>query len=585
MADALTLTPALSDALTILGAAGIVIPTFARFKINPVIGFIIVGVIAGPFGLGTLVDRYPWLDAITITDPGGIEPFAEFGIVMLLFTIGLELSFRRVIAMRRMVFGIGAAEMLGTAVLIGAALLLVDWPARSALWLGLALAMSSTALVLPMSGTQSAVGRAALAMLLFEDLALVPMLFLIGAAGNATGLLSVAVQGALVVAGILLVGKLALPTLFAQAARAKKPELFLAISLLVVILAATLTGSVGLSPILGALLAGLVIAETDYRSEVEVVTAPFQGLALGIFLITIGMRIDLASLVTQWPQLLAALVGVIVVKAVVTGLLLRMAGVRPGVAAETGVLMASPSETSLILLGAAGAAGILRGETVAFWSAATALGLTVTPFLASLGRIAARRVDHGDAMEDPGSAADGRCVIFGFGRVGHIIADMLAEHQRPYLAIESDIDGFKEARDGGYSVLFGDVARRGLVERLQLEKAAAVVLTMDDPALTARIARRIRGLHPDLPIIARARDTAHAARLDKAGVTDAVPEALEASLQLSEAVLVDIGVAMGPVIASIHQKRAQLRTKIMRDGEMEHEPSLGRRRARDSLPG
>jgi CPA2 family monovalent cation:H+ antiporter-2 len=178
-----------------------------------------------------------------------------------------------------------------------------------------------------------------------------------------------------------------------------------------------------------------VIAETDYRSEVEVVTAPFQGLALGIFLITIGMRIDLASLVTQWPQLLAALVGVIVVKAVVTGLLLRMAGVRPGVAAETGVLMASPSETSLILLGAAGAAGILRGETVAFWSAATALGLTVTPFLASLGRIAARRVDHGDAMEDPGSAADGRCVIFGFGWVGHIMADMLAEHQRPYLAI------------------------------------------------------------------------------------------------------------------------------------------------------
>jgi CPA2 family monovalent cation:H+ antiporter-2 len=584
MADPLTMTPALSDALTILGAAGIVIPTFARFKINPVIGFIIVGVIAGPFGLGAFVPQYPWLDAITITDPHGIEPFAEFGIVMLLFSIGLELSFRRIFAMRRMVFGMGAAELLGTAALIGGALLMIDWPAKSALWLGLALGMSSTALVLPISGTQSAVGKAALAMLLFEDLALVPMLFLIGAAGGAaaSGLLDVALQGVLAIAAILIVGRIALPSLFAQAARTKSPELFLAISLLVVILAATLTAAVGLSPILGALVAGLVIAETDYRTEVEVITAPFKGLALGVFLITVGMRIDLAALATGWPQLVGALVAVIVVKALVTGLLLRMTGARAGVAAETGVLMASPSETTLIILGAAATAGVLRAETVAFWSAATALGLTVTPLLASIGRFAARRVDKSTiSEEDAANAADGRCVIFGFGRVGRIIADMLAEHRQPYLAIDSDIDGFKAARDAGYSVLFGDVARRGLVERMQLDKAAAVVLTMDDPALTARIARRLRSLHPDLPIIARARDTAHAARLYKAGVTDAVPEALEASLQLSEAVLVDIGVAMGPVIASIHEKRAQLRAKIMKDGDLDEEPSLGRRRGAD----
>jgi CPA2 family monovalent cation:H+ antiporter-2 len=584
MADPLTMTPALSDALTILGAAGIVIPTFARFKINPVIGFIIVGVIAGPFGLGAFVPQYPWLDAITITDPHGIEPFAEFGIVMLLFSIGLELSFRRIFAMRRMVFGMGAAELLGTAALIGGALLMIDWPAKSALWLGLALGMSSTALVLPISGTQSAVGKAALAMLLFEDLALVPMLFLIGAAGGAaaSGLLDVALQGVLAIAAILIVGRIALPSLFAQAARTKSPELFLAISLLVVILAATLTAAVGLSPILGALVAGLVIAETDYRTEVEVITAPFKGLALGVFLITVGMRIDLAALATGWPELVGALVAVIVVKALVTGLLLRMTGARAGVAAETGVLMASPSETTLIILGAAATAGVLRAETVAFWSAATALGLTVTPLLASIGRFAARRVDKSTiSEEDAANAADGRCVIFGFGRVGRIIADMLAEHRQPYLAIDSDIDGFKAARDAGYSVLFGDVARRGLVERMQLDKAAAVVLTMDDPALTARIARRLRSLHPDLPIIARARDTAHAARLYKAGVTDAVPEALEASLQLSEAVLVDIGVAMGPVIASIHEKRAQLRAKIMKDGDLDEEPSLGRRRGAD----
>ena len=578
------MTPALSDALTILGAAGIVIPAFARLRINPVIGFIIVGIIAGPFGLGALTERYPWLSWVSISDPEGIEPFAELGIVLLLFTIGLELSFRRLVAMRRMVFGIGAAEMLLIAALVGGALLLFGWPIQSAAWLGLALAMSSTALVLPISGTQGPVGRAALAMLLFEDLALVPMLFLIGATSGAaaSSLGEVALRGSLVILAILVIGRFILPHLFAQAARSKKPELFLAISLLVVILAATVTASIGLSPILGALVAGLVIAETEYRSEVEVVIEPFKGLALGVFLITVGMKIDIQALIENWPALLGALAGVILVKAIVTGLLLRMAGARPGVAAETGVLMASPSETTLIVLGAAGVAGILTVDTVAFWSAATALGLTITPLLASLGRLMARRVDRAALVEKDIGPTEGKTVIFGFGRVGRMVADMLQEHGRNYFAVDSDIDGFGEARKLGYSVLYGDVSRRELIEKLDLDKATAVVLTMDDPALTRRVAKRLRDEHPALPIIARARDADHAAALYRAGVTDAVPEALEASLQLSEAVLVDIGVAMGPVIASIHEKRSELRAEIMEAGQLEVEPSLGRRRISDA---
>lgn len=586
MAGELHITPALSDALTILGAAGIVIPTFARFKINPVIGFILVGIIAGPYGLGALTGRYPWLEWVSITDPEGIQPFAELGIVLLLFTIGLELSFRRLIAMRKMVFGIGAAEMIGTAALIGGFLIAVDWPTQSALWLSLALAMSSTALVLPISGTQSAVGRAALAMLLFEDLALVPMLFLIGATSGAStdGLGQIAVQGTLVIAAILIVGRFVLPALFAQAARSKKPELFLAISLLTVILAATITASAGLSPIMGALVAGLVIAETEYRSEVEVVVEPFKGLALGVFLITIGMRIDVGELLQDWASLLGALAAVLLVKALVTSLLLRMVGARRGVAAETGVLMASPSETTLIVLGAAGIAGIFTSETVAFWSAATAIGLTITPLLASVGRLLARRVDRAAVTEDLLGPTAGKTMIFGFGRVGRMVADMLEEHGQPYLAVDSDIDGFMNARKAGYSVLYGDVSRRELIEKLQLSEVAAVVLTMDDPVLTQRIARRLRADHPNLPIIARARDTGHAAALYRAGVTDAVPETLESSLQLSEAVLVDIGLAMGPVIASIHEKRSELRSQIMQQGDLAHEPTLGRRRLPDAAP-
>jgi CPA2 family monovalent cation:H+ antiporter-2 len=586
MAGDTQITPALSDAITILGAAGIVIPTFARFKINPVIGFILVGIVAGPFGLGALTGQYPVLDWVSITDPNGIKPFAELGIVLLLFSIGLELSFRRLMAMRNMVFGIGAAEMLLTAALIGGALVVANLPPMSALWLALALAMSSTALVLPISGTQSPVGRAALAMLLFEDLALVPMLFLIGAAGGAaaSSLGQIAIEGALVIVTILLVGRFVLPALFAQAARSKKPELFLAISLLVVILAATVTRSVGLSPILGALVAGLVIAETEYRNEVELVIEPFKGLALGVFLITVGMRIDVGALLGAWPELLGALAAVILVKALVTGALLRMVGARLGTAAETGLMMASPSETTLIILGAAGAVGILQQDSVAFWSAATAIGLTITPLLASLGRFAARRVDHTALAGKEVGPTTGKTIIFGFGRVGQMVADMLNEHGQQYLAVDSDIDGFMNARKAGYSVLYGDVSRRELTEKLDLDQAKAVVLTMDDPALTKRVAKRLRAEHPALPIIARARDTDHAAALYRAGVTDAVPEALEASLQLSEAVLVDIGVAMGPVIASIHEKRSELRAEIMEAGQLEVEPSLGRRSVRDSRP-
>jgi CPA2 family monovalent cation:H+ antiporter-2 len=206
----------------------------------------------------------------------------------------------------------------------------------------------------------------------------------------------------------------------------------------------------------------------------------------------------------------------------------------------------------------------------------------VTPLLAAAGNRMGRRVESAAHESDEAISSAGRTVIFGFGRVGRIVADMLREHGRPYLAVDSDVDAVRKAQQGGYAVIFGDVSRPELADRLQLGHAAALVLTMDDPVQVARIARRVRGWVPDLPIIARARDTAHAARLYKAGVTDAVPETLEASLQLSEAVLVDIGLAMGPVIASIHEKRDQLRAQIKAEAEMTEPPRrLGRRKLRD----
>ncbi len=584
-------TSGFSDALVILGAAGIVIPAFARIRISPIIGFILIGLLVGPFGLGALTGEHPWLHYVTISNAEGIEPFAELGIVLLLFSIGLELSFRRLWSMRSLVFGAGAAELLLSAAIIAGGLYLTVQSVSGSIGLGLALALSSTAIVMPLVSTHSAVGRSALAMLLFEDLALVPIVFALGAMAPHTGgsvgsLLGTMLLGGIVAVALLVGGRLLLPRLFAQAARTKSPEMFLAACLIVVITASLVTSGVGFSPILGALIAGIVIAETEYRGEVEVITAPIRGLGLGIFLITVGMSVNLRLIAANWWDLLLALIAVLAVKAAVTALLLRLGGARLSVAAETGVLMASPSETTLIVLGSATAAQLISGETAAFWQIVTAVGLTVTPLLAKLGRLAGRQVAGqelaGQMDASVETAEPGQVAILGFGRVGRMVADMLEAHGKDYLAIDADVDGVSAAREEGYDVLFGDVAHPDLLDRLRQRDPGAFILTMDDPVLVRQLTRRLRRIFPDLPIIARARDTQHAAELYKAGATDAVPETLEASLQLSEAVLVDLGVPMGPVIASIHEKRDELRAEIKTEAELEEKPSLGRRRLRDA---
>ena len=585
-------TSGFSDALVILGAAGVVIPAFARFRISPVIGFILVGLLVGPAGLGAMAGEMPWLHYITISNPEAVEPFAEFGIILLLFAIGLELSFRRLWTMRRLVFGVGAAELLGSAVIIGLTLHLMGQSWSGSVALGLALALSSTALVLPLVGTTSPVGRSALAMLLFEDLAIVPIIFALGAmapyaqANGFDGLMNTLLLGAAVVAAMLVLGRFLLPRLFAQAARTKSPELFLAASLLVVIIASLATTAAGLSALMGALLAGILIAETDYHNEVEVITAPFRGLALGIFLITVGMSVDVRLIAANWESILRAVVAVLLAKASVTGLLLRLNGARKSVAAEAGLIMASPSETTLIVLSTAAAAQLISRETASFWQIVTAIGLTITPLLAQLGRTVARRTDMRETKDNPivGTGDEAPAVvIIGFGRVGRLVAEMLKTHGRTYVAVDSNIDTVAACRREGLPIIFGDVARPEMIDRLNLGHAGALVLTMDDPVLTVRLTKKVRAWCPGLTIVARARDARHAAELYKAGVTDAVPETLESSLQLSEAVLVDLGIAMGPVIASIHEKRSELRKEIMELGELDKEPPIQRRRLRDSL--
>nr|WP_298928652.1 cation:proton antiporter [uncultured Erythrobacter sp.] len=580
MAGELTMSPIMQDALVILGAAGIVIPVFARFRVTPIIGFILIGVLVGPFGLGTLVSEVPWLQYVTISDPERLAPFADFGIILLLFAIGLELSFNRLWQMRKLVFGLGSLELLiigtSSAAFFG---YVSGMGTTAALALGFALAFSSTAIVLPISGTKSPVGRAALSMLLFEDIMIVPIIFILGAlAPNAadegwTGLTDTLLQGGLVIIALLVLGRFALPRLFSQAARTKSPELFLAASLLVVIGASLATAATGLSPIVGALIAGLLIAETEYHGEVESIMEPFKGLALGVFLITIGMSIDIAVIIGDWTNIAIAVVGVLVFKAIITGSLLSMMGARRSTAAETGVLMASPSETTLIVLAAATSALVIDSETAQFWQIVTAIGLTITPLLAKLGRVIARRVEAVPELPED-DEHDRRTIIIGGGRVGRLIADMLKMHNQAYVILDSDPDMIDGAKRGGYRATFGDAARGDALTRLGIENAPALVLTMDEPVLAQRLVSRLRAQYPELLIVARARDTDHAAQLYRAGASHAVPENLESSLQLSEAVLVDIGVAMGPVIASIHEKRDEYRERLERDGNLSERPKL-----------
>jgi CPA2 family monovalent cation:H+ antiporter-2 len=379
------------------------------------------------------------------------------------------------------------------------------------------------------------------------------------------------------IAVMMALGWFLLPSVFAQAARTKSPELFLSASLLIAIVSSLATTAVGLSPIVGALLAGLMIAETPYAEEVEAVTLPFKGLALGVFLITVGMSLNLDLLAANWFKMLLATGTVVFIKSVVTMALLRAGRVQRGLAAETSVLMASPSETTLIVLGAAAAGGLINQNAANFWQVVTAIGMTITPLLARIGHAIARRLDLKDAVNrhPPVEPQERHAILIGYGRVGQMVADMLETHNQPYLVLEADVDQADQGVKAGHPVRFGDASRVRTIEALHPERAAAVVLTMDDPVQNVKLTRWLRERYPDLTIVARARDVDHAAELYRAGASDAVPDTLESSLQLSESVLVDLGVAVGPVIASVHEVRDVLRRRIKQDADLDDAPRLG----------
>lgn len=547
--------PYLREVILFLVLAGVLIPLLARLKVNQILGFLAAGFVVGPFGLGAHADAAPWLAHLTFQRAETVEALAELGVTFLMFTIGLELSIDRLNSLRKWVFAVGGAQVVLTALAIGALAYWFGNRIEAAVILGMVLSLSSTAVVMQILTQRrdlaTPMGSAVLAVLLLQDLAVVPMLILVnllGADGSslAAALLIAAAKGVALIGVIYLVGRRAIRPLFHHLGAGGHAETFMALTLLAVLGTAALTWAAGLSAALGAFLAGVLIAETEYRHEVALTIEPFKGLLMGLFFISVGMGIDLAALLREPLWLPLSVIGLLLLKASIAALVLKLGGLSRSQAVEGGLLLGQGGEFAFIVVGAAMARGELSREVGHFMMLVVGLSLFATPLIARLGRdlagFVARifredRRDHPIAI--PPSLAR-HVLIAGFGRVGQLVASVLEERDIDYLAVDSDA---KEVRRwfGRRKVTFGDASRPELLKKLAIDRAAAVVVTMDQSASALHTVRAIRHLAPGVPIVARARDAAHASGLRDAGANLVVLETLEIGLQLAGFALATLG--------------------------------------------
>jgi CPA2 family monovalent cation:H+ antiporter-2 len=563
------------DVVLFLATAGIVVPLFRRWKISPIIGFLIAGVLLGPFGLGSLARQVPWLGAVTIDNPQEVAQLAEFGVVFLLFMIGLELSWERLKRMRRLVFGLGALQVGCCLFATAGVALAVGQPLGAAVAIGAAVALSSTAIVMPILTEQkrqhSLAGRATFSVLLFQDLAVAPILVTLTLLGRKSGevfsatALALYFAPAVVGLGLLLgIGRLLLRPMLRSVAKAKSDEMFMAACLLVVIGAGLISALAGLSMALGAFVAGLLLAETEFRHQVEVTIEPFKGLLLGLFFLSVGIGLNIPLLTERPLAILPGAAGLICINAAVVFGLARLFGLRTRGAAEAALLLAGGGEFAFVILGQAMSQHLVDRTVGQAVLVASTISMISIPLLAAAGaRVGGRQIMPAEPPPEIAAPSDGvverQVLVVGYGRVGQLVGEMLGRHGVGWVAADQDPRLVESGRRAGKRIYFGDAARPEFLMRCGLGDALALVVTMDNPEGAEAIVAVAREQRQDLTIVARARDARHAQRLYDLGATDAVPETVEASLQLSEALLVAMGVPMGLVIASIHQRRDEFR--------------------------
>jgi CPA2 family monovalent cation:H+ antiporter-2 len=567
---------AYSDALVVLGTAGIVVPIVRRWGLNPILGFLGAGAILGPLGLGSLTQSFPFLYWLTITDAQSVAGIAELGVVFLLFLIGLGLSFNRLMTMRRLVFGLGGLQVLLTASLLAAVAAGLGQKTEVAIIIGASLSLSSTAIVLELLSAQrrltTTAGRASFSVLLAQDLAVIPILLFISLLGIGSGgsvfysLTGALLRAAIAITLIVLFGRLLLRPLFRLVASTHSTELFVAAGLFVIVAAGLIAHQANLSMALGAFIAGLMLAETEYGKAIETVVEPFKGLLLGIFFFAIGMNIDFREFLREPIWLLATVVGLILVKSVILLVLGRLFQLSWPAAIETSLLLGPGGEFAFVSIGMAATAGLLEPLVSSFTLAVTSVTMVLTPLLSTAARklisglAPQRAIDPELSIQPP--SGEKHAIVVGYGRVGKVVCSLLNEHNIPYIAVDHDAFGVARDRREGHSVYYGDASDLRFLEKCGLQKATGVIITIHFKRDIDKVVEGARSIRSDLLIVSRARDADHARHLYAIGATDAVPETIEASLQLSEAALVGLGVSAGPAIASVHEKRDEFRRAL-----------------------
>jgi CPA2 family monovalent cation:H+ antiporter-2 len=561
------------DALVFLGTASVIVPILRRWGVSPVLGYLGAGAVLGPLGLGSLSNAVPALSWFTIGDAQNAADIAKLGIVFLLFLIGLELSLPRLSAMRRLIVGLGGSQVLLTSAVIAGAAMLAGRNPPEAIVLGASLSLSSTAIVLEILSTQerltTSVGRASFSVLLAQDLAVIPILLFVSIlAARSSGsvlasLASALLQAAVAVTVIALFSRLLLRPLFRLVASARSSELFIAAVLFVIVAAGVVADQAGLSMALGAFIAGLLLAETEYRKAIEATVGPFKGLLLGVFFFTVGMNIDFRELAREPLWIAGGVASLIAAKSLLLVGLGRLFRLRWPVAVETGLLLGPGGEFAFVGIGTAAAAGVVDGQLASFALAVTSVTMALTPLLSLAARRFALWLGSGGPVAAEltarPSGAGRHAIVVGYGRVGKVVCALLKEHGIAYIAADLDAAAVTRDRRDGHDVYYGDASDQQFLEACGLASATGVIITIHTRKLIDDVVEHVRAMRPDILIVSRARDADHARHLYALGATDAVPETIEASLQLSEAALVGLGVATGPAIASIHEKRDEIR--------------------------
>jgi CPA2 family monovalent cation:H+ antiporter-2 len=551
----------LESVLILLGSAVIVVVLFRSLHLPPLLGYLLVGIAVGPFALAWIPD----------TEEG--RNLGEFGVVFLMFSIGLEFSLAKLFQLRRAVFGLGLTQVLVTLAGVLALAAAAGAPWQAALALGGAIAMSSTAIVLRVLAERMQLetphGRDILGVLLFQDLAVVPLLILIPAIADGSGelvqRLAVALaKGGAVLVVVLFLGQKLMRVWFHVVARRRSHELFILNVLLITLGLAWLTERAGLSLALGAFLAGMLIAETEYRHQVEEDIRPFREVLLGLFFVTIGMRLDLGTVAANLAVTLAFTALLVTFKFALVAGLARAFGASPGAALRSGLALAQAGEFSLVLVVQAQSLALLDRDVTQLVVAAMLLSMFAAPFLIQASDKLALRWSSTEWMlrsialhrvAAQSLATERHVIVCGYGRTGQRLAHLLEQEKIDIIALDTDPERVRGADAAGERVVYGDASRHETLVAAGIARASALVITFADTDLALRILHHVRALNPSLPVIVRTLDDANLDRLIAAGASEVVPETFESSLMLASHALVLLGIPLRRVVRRIREVR------------------------------